>query len=79
MFSFDFNIIIMQHAQILKDHHLIIIAIVITGIAVLLLLLESAIPHVRGRLTLERDLEDPSGRTVSIHPHNKNTLFTRSF
>lgn len=64
----------MQYAQILRDHHLIIIATVITGIAVLLLLLESAIPHIRGRLTLERDLEDPRGQTVSIHPHNKNTI-----
>ena len=45
------------------------IALAITGISVLLLLLESAIPHLRGRLTLERDLEDPSGQTVSMVRH----------
>lgn len=43
-----------------------IIALVMTGISVLLLLLESAIPYLRGKLTLERDMEDLSGQTVSV-------------
>ena len=42
------------------------ITLTITGIAVFLLLLGSAVPHLRGNVTLENDLEDPTGETVSI-------------
>ena len=41
-----------------------VIILAVTGIAVLLLLLESAVPYLRGSITLERDMENPSGETV---------------
>ena len=50
--------------QVYKDWHLFVIILVITGIAVLLLLLETAIPYLRGTISHERDLEDPVGETV---------------
>ena len=50
--------------QILKDPHLVVIILVVTGVAVLLLLLEAAVPQLRGTITLERDIENPTGQTV---------------
>ena len=41
-----------------------VIILVVTGIAVLLLLLETAVPYLRGSITLERDMENLSGETV---------------
>ena len=43
-----------------------VIILVVTGIAVLLLLLETAVPYLRGSITLERDMENLSGETVRI-------------
>ena len=43
-----------------------IFILIITGVAVLLLLLETAIPQLRGLVTQERDQEHPSGKTVHI-------------
>ena len=50
--------------QLLKDHHIMVIILAVTGIAVLLLLLETAVPYLRGSITLERDIENLSGETV---------------
>ena len=41
-----------------------VIILAMTGIAVLLLLLETAVPYLRGSITLERDVETLSGETV---------------
>ena len=43
-----------------------VIILVVTGIAVLLLLLETAVPYLSGSITLERDMENLSGETVRI-------------
>ena len=50
--------------QLLKDRHVMVIILAVTGIAVLLLLLELAVPYLRGSITLEREVENPSGETV---------------
>ena len=50
--------------QVLKDWHLVTVTMVISGITVLLLLLEIAIPYLRGTVTAEIDLENPTGKTV---------------
>ena len=50
--------------QGVKDWQMLILIVLITGFAVLLLFLESAIPHLRGSVTPERDQEHPSGKTV---------------
>ena len=47
-----------------KDWHLVIFIIIVTGIAVFLLVLEVAIPQLRGSVTRVRDQEQPEGRTV---------------
>ena len=56
--------------QILKDPHLVVIILVVTGVAVLLLLLEAAVPQLRGTITLERDIENPTGQTVRSNNYN---------
>ena len=43
---------------------MVIVIMVVTGISVLLLFFETAIPHLRGKITLERDQENFSGETV---------------
>ena len=43
------------------------IILAVTGVAVLLLLLETAVPYLRGSITLERDMENLSGETVCNH------------
>ena len=50
--------------QLLKDQHVMVIILAVTGVAVLLLLLETAVPYLRGSTTLERDMENPDGETV---------------
>ena len=52
--------------QKLKDRHMIVITLGVTGIAVLLLLLGTAIPSIWGNVTLERDGENSNGRTVRV-------------
>ena len=51
--------------QIFNDWHLVLIVLTITGISVLLLLLEFSIPMLRGTPKLEVDRENPIGHTVS--------------
>ena len=67
MFSL-LHLIVMIHdlflVQGVKDWQMLILIVLITGFAVLLLFLESAIPHLRGSVTPERDQEHPSGKTV---------------
>lgn len=48
----------------MKDWHLIIVTVTITSIAVVLLLLGTAIPQLRGDVTITRDSEHPDGLTV---------------
>ena len=57
----------MHNIQILSDWRLIAIVLFVTGIVLCLLLLEEAIPKLRGYVALERDLENPSGRNVKSH------------
>ena len=57
-------IIIIKFSQVLKDRHLLVCILVITGVAVLLLLIETVVPQLRGSVTQERDQEQPSGKTV---------------
>ena len=38
----------------------------VTGLTLFLLVLETAIPQLRGKVTQEVDQENPSGKTVSI-------------
>ena len=51
--------------QVLKDWRLLVATMVVTGTSVLLLLLETAIPQLRGKVTQEVDQESPSGMTVN--------------
>ena len=53
-----------QFSQVLKDWHLLVCILVITGVAVLLLLIETAVPQLCGSVTQEKDQEQPSGKTV---------------
>ena len=55
---------IIVYVQVLKDRHLLLFILIITGVAVLLLILETAIPYLRGSVSQERDQEDPDGKTV---------------
>ena len=48
-----------------KEIHQVLILIV-TGIAVVLVVLETAIPYLRGTINQERDQEDPDGKTVHL-------------
>ena len=52
------------YVQILKDWHLITATLILTGISVILLTLEAAVPQLRGSVTLEEDGERAFGRTV---------------
>ena len=52
--------------QILKDWHLVAITLSVTSVTTLLLLLETAVPHLRGRITQEIDQEHPTGTTVNL-------------
>ena len=52
--------------QILKDWHLVAITVIVTGVSILLLLLETSVPHLRGSITQEIDQEHPTGMTVSL-------------
>ena len=52
--------------QIFKDWHLMVFILVLAGIAIFLLLLETAIPQLRGTATEIRDTESPNGLSVSI-------------
>ena len=51
--------------QVLKDCNLVGATIALTGVTLFLLLLETAIPQLRGKITQEVDQENPSGMTVS--------------
>ena len=51
--------------QIMKDWLLIVISLTVCGIVVVLLFLETTVPHLRGAVVLERDSEDSVGRDVS--------------
>ena len=52
--------------QVFRDWQLVIFIIIITGIAVFLLVLEVAIPQLRGSVMRVRDQEQPEGKTVQI-------------
>ena len=59
-------IVIFCHClQVLRDWHLLAVTMVVTGTSVFLLLLETAIPQLRGKVAKEVDQENPSGMTVS--------------
>lgn len=58
--------IIPQKHKVLKDWHLVGATLLVTGIALVLLLLEAAVPQLRGTVTRERDGERAQTRTVSI-------------
>ena len=62
------NFVFSKHyiTKIFKDAHLVVMILTITGFAVVLLLLGTAIPQLRGTPTEERDSEFPSGFTVYI-------------
>ena len=69
-FETKYNIIVIHDlilvpVQGVKDWHILILIFIITGFAVLLLILEGAVPYLRGSVTRERDQEHPSGKTVS--------------
>ena len=49
-----------------KDKHLFILILIITGAAVVLVLLETAVPYLSGSISQERDQEHPDGKTVII-------------
>ena len=59
-----YNNIILQG---FKDWQLLILILLVTGIAVLLLLLEESIPQLRGAVIRRRDEEHPYGKTVCIY------------
>ena len=52
-------------SQIQTDLHLLVVVLSTTGIVVFLLLLGEAIPHLRGDVRLEVDMENPYGVNVS--------------
>ena len=52
-------------SQVLRDWHLLAVTVAVTGTSVFLLLLETAIPPLKGKVTQEVDQENPSGMTVS--------------
>ena len=55
----------MSCTQVWKDWHLAAITLTITGISLILLILEASIPLLRGLVTLEKDGELSNRRTVS--------------
>lgn len=48
--------------------------LVVAGIAVLLLLLGTAIPPLRGTITEDRDLESADGLSVSTNTYTATTI-----
>ena len=52
--------------QIFKDWHLIVLTMIVAGIALLLLLLGTAIPELRGKVSEIRDVERSEDETVRI-------------
>ena len=50
--------------QILKDWHLIVATLILTGISVVLLTLKAAVTQLRGEVNLEEDGEHAFGRIV---------------
>ena len=54
----------------MKDWLLIIISLIVCGIVIFLLFLETTVPHLRGAVVLERDSEDLVGRDVSTGTPN---------
>ncbi len=52
--------------QSLHDWHLMLVTLALTAFAVLLVVLESAIPDLRGEVHLVTDDEHPTGETVSV-------------
>ena len=50
----------------MKDWHLIAATLVLTGISVVLLTLEAAVPQLRGEVNVEEDGERAFGTTVYI-------------
>lgn len=50
--------------QILTDVHLIVVVLIITGIVIILLVLEEAFPSLRGHVQLDVDMENPQGIDV---------------
>ena len=45
---------------------MVAITLLVTGVAIVFLILEAAVPHLRGVVTLEKDGERSQTRTVSI-------------
>ena len=54
-----------HYSQVLRDWHLLAVTMAVTATSILLLLLETAIPPLKGKVTQEVDQEHPSGMTVS--------------
>ena len=54
------------YIQILTDWKLIVIVLVITGVAVILLLIGEAVPYLRSNVVLVEDAEQKYGENVSI-------------
>ena len=50
----------------MKDWHMIAAVLSITGIGVVILILGSAVPQLRGYVMQERNPENPSGITVCL-------------
>ena len=50
--------------QVLKDWQLMIATLIVTGISVVLLTLEVAVPQLRGEVSVEEDGERAFGTTV---------------
>ena len=48
----------------MKDWHLIAGTLILTGISIILLTLEAAVPQLRGEVNLEEDAERAFGTTV---------------
>ena len=55
--------------QVLKDWQLIVATLIVTGISVVLLTLEAAVPQLRGEVTVEEDGERAFGTTVKSGFH----------
>ena len=66
--------------QVYKDKHLFILILIITGAAVVLVLLETAVPYLRGSISQERDQEHPDGKTVIyVADHYANLTYNCAF
>ena len=62
------QLVCISNLQVLKDCHLVGATMALTGVTLFLLLLETAIPQLRGKVTQEVDQENPTGKTVSELP-----------